>query len=180
MGVLFRFIGKGVLALAPIIILIWILKFVYDILAAIISVIFNTTANNTLATLGIVLIMIVILAYAGYLLEKNKDFILLKISEFFINKIPGIASIYSVLKDVVQMFSGKGSESYLGVAYVKFGESEVIGFITKEEDEYLWVFVPTTPNPTSGILFKIPKANVRKSDMSVAEGLKKVVSLGMK
>ena len=180
MATLLRLVGKGVLALAPILILLWILKFAYDIVAYIICIIFDTTANNLLATFVVVVVLVLILAYAGYLLEKNKDFILLKVSEFFINKIPVVASIYGVIKDIVKMFSGSGGVEYLGVGYVCVGEHRVIGFITKEDGEYLWVFVPTTPNPTSGFLLRVAKDRVERVDISVADGLKKVVSLGIK
>lgn len=175
-----RLIGKGILALAPVIILLWILTFAYGILAKIIGVIFNTTANNPIATFAIIVILLLILAYAGYLLEKNKDFILLKISEFVIDKIPGIASVYHVIKDMVKMFSGSGGAEYLGVGYLRLGEHQVVGFITKEEGEFVWVFVPTTPNPTSGFLFRVEREKIERTDISVADGLKKVVSLGIK
>lgn len=180
MPTLLRLIGKGLLALAPVIILLWLLTFAYGVLARIIGAIFNTTANNTLATLAIVLLLLLLLAYAGFLLEKNRDFILLKLSELVINKIPGVASIYHVIKDVVKMFSGSGGSEYLGVGYLRLGEHKVVGFITKEEEEYLWVFVPTTPNPTSGFLFRVEKDKIERADISVADGLKKVVSLGIK
>lgn len=180
----FTLIGRGLLALAPIIILLWLLKFAYDFIAHIIGAIFDTTEHNMFATIAILVILLGILLYSGHLLEKKKDFILLKISEFFIGKIPFIASIYNVIKDMVKMFSGGNDKQYLGVGYIKLGEQEVIGFITKEESnergEFLWVFVPTTPNPTSGFLFCAPKDKVRRSDLSVAEGFKKVVSLGIK
>ena len=137
MPTLFRLIGKGLLALAPVIILLWILTFAYGVLARIIGVIFNTTANNATATFAIIIILLLILAYAGYLLEKNKDFILLKLSEFVIDKIHGIASVYHIIKDVVKMFSGSGSAEYLGVGYLRLGEHRVMGFITKEDGEYI-------------------------------------------
>ena len=139
MTALFRLIGKGILVLLPVIILLWILKFVYDIIASIIGVIFDTTAHNLLATMGILIVMVLILAYAGHLLEKSKDFVLLKISEFAINKIPYIASIYAILKDIVEMFLGSKNDTYLDVAQVSLGELEAIGFITKEENIFYWV-----------------------------------------
>lgn len=180
----FTLVGKGLLALAPIIILLWLLKFAYDFIAHIIGAIFDTTEHNMFATIMILAILLGILLYSGHLLEKKKDFILLKISEFFIGKIPFVASIYNVIKDMVKMFSGGNDKQYLGVGYIRLGDQEVVGFITKEEQndegEFLWVFVPTTPNPTSGFLFRVPKDKVKRSDLSVAEGFKKVVSLGIK
>lgn len=180
MNMIFRLIGKGILVLLPIIILIWFLSFIFGIIKQFIEIIFNTTANSVSATISIVVLMVLLLIYAGFLFERNKEFLLIKVSEFIISKIPGVGTIYSVLKDIIKMFSGKGGDSYLGVAYIDLAGNSVIGFITKEEDGFYWVFVPTTPNPTSGILLKVKTDKIQKSDMSVSDGLKKVVSLGIK
>jgi len=61
-----------------------------------------------------------------------------------------------------------------------------VGFVTGEQEEAfhggqqktLSVFIPTTPNPTSGFLILVPESEVKKLDMSVAEGIKFIVSLG--
>ncbi|PAF54284.1 hypothetical protein BKH42_01930 [Helicobacter sp. 13S00482-2] len=180
MNIIFRLLGKGVIMLLPIIILLWFLSFIFGFIKGFVEILFDTTANSVGATIGILLAMILLLIYAGYLFEKNREFLLVRVSEFFISKIPGIATIYMVLKDIVKMFSGKGGDNYLGVAYVDLAGNSVIGFITKEEDGFYWIFVPTTPNPTSGILLRAEYSKVQKIDMSVSEGLKKVVSLGIK
>ncbi|PAF42689.1 DUF502 domain-containing protein [Helicobacter sp. 11S03491-1] len=180
MNTIFRLIGKGILVLLPIIILLWFLSFIFGFIKGFVEIIFNTTANSISATISILIVMVLLLIYAGFLFEKNKEFLLIKVSEFIISKIPGVATIYAVLKDVIKMFSGKGGDNYLGVAYVDLAGNSVIGFITKEEEGYYWVFVPTTPNPTSGILLRVKNDQLQRSDMSVSEGLKKVVSLGIK
>ncbi|PAF47269.1 hypothetical protein BKH46_04085 [Helicobacter sp. 12S02634-8] len=180
MDTIFRLIGKGILVLLPIILLLWLLSFIFGFIKYFIEIIFDTTANSMSATAGILVAMVLLLVYAGFLFEKNKEFLLIKVSEFIIGKIPGVATIYAVLKDIIKMFSGKGAEGYLGVGYVDLAGNSLIGFITKEEEEFYWVFIPTTPNPTSGILLRVKKDKIQKSDMSVSEGLKKVVSLGIK
>lgn len=180
MRVVIRLLGKGILVLLPIIILLWLLTFIFGFIKRFVEIIFNTTANNIGTTAGILIAMVLLLIYAGYLFEKNKEFLLLKISEFIIGKIPVIATVYAVLKDIIKMFSGKGGDNYLGVGYIDLAGNSLIGFITKEEEEFYWVFVPTTPNPTSGLLLKVPKDKIKKTDMNVSDGLKKVVSLGIK
>ena len=120
------------------------------------------------------------LYYVGHLVDKNKKVLLITMTEVNIGRIPLVKSVYSGIKEVLNIFTGKNKEGYLGVAYVNVGNVEVLGFITKEEEEVLWVFVPTTPNPTSGFVFKIPKEKVRMSDLSVGEGFRKIVSLGVK
>ena len=112
--------------------------------------------------------------------DKNKKVLLITITEVIIGRIPLVKSVYSGIKEVLNIFTGKNKEGYLGVAYVEVGNVEVLGFITKDEGDVLWVFVPTTPNPTSGFVFKIPKEKVKMSDLSVGEGFRKIVSLGVK
>ncbi|MDO7253490.1 DUF502 domain-containing protein [Helicobacter cappadocius] len=180
MSVIFRLLGKGVIVLLPIIILLWFLSFIFGFIKGFVEILFDTTANSVSATIGILLIMVILLIYSGYLFEKNKEFLLVRVSELLISKIPGVATIYTVLKDIVKMFSGKGGDNYLGVAYIDLAGNSVIGFITKEEEGFYWIFVPTTPNPTSGILLRAHSSKVQRIDMSVSEGLKKVVSLGIK
>ena len=124
--------------------------------------------------------MIVLLFLLGFIVEKNKEAIFLKITELLIGKIPVIASIYSTLKEAINLFSGKNTENYLGVVYITLNDYKVMGFVTKEVGDFYWVFVPTTPNPTSGFLLQVKKDDVEKSDLSVANGFKKLVSLGIK
>ncbi|CBG40483.1 DUF502 domain-containing protein [Helicobacter mustelae] len=180
MQTIFRLLGKGLLVLLPFGILIWLLSFIFGIVSYIVQFIFNTTSNSIWGTVLVLMFTCLTLIYAGYLFEKNRELLLLKFSEFLIAKIPGIGVVYSILKDMVKMFSGGGDKDYLGVVFVDLAGHDVVGFITKEEEEVFWVFVPTTPNPTSGILLRVPKDKIRKTEMSVSDGLKKVVSLGLK
>lgn len=180
MNTLFSFIIKGLLALLPIIILFWLLKIVYSTASNIIYDIFASTEGSITATIVIIISVITFLFSLGYIVERNKETILLKVAELAIGKIPVISSIYSTLKEVVNLFSGRGSDNYLGVVWIKMGDIKLMGFVTKEIEDTYWVFVPTTPNPTSGFLINVKKDSVEKSDLSVANGFKKLVSLGIK
>ena len=173
-------ISKGLFALLPFLLLFWIFSFVYDFCAKIFYSIFGITNANLFVTLFIFALSLWFLYYVGLLVEKNKEVLLIRFTEFIIQKIPIVKSIYSGIKEVLNTFSGKNQEGYLGVAYVKVGEIELIGFITKEEGEHYWVFVTTTPNPTSGFILKMPKDKVKFSELSVSEGFKKIISLGVK
>ncbi|MGP1450557.1 MAG: DUF502 domain-containing protein [Wolinella sp.] len=177
---IFRPIGKGLLAILPIVLLVWIFSFVYKMFAGIFFYLFGMTDNNLFATLFIVVCSFLILFYIGYLVEKNREFLLLKFTELVINRIPIVKGIYSAVKDVVKIFSGGGKDEYLGVVYVSLGSAKLIGFITKEDCGRYWVFVPTTPNPTSGLLLSFAKDEVEAADMSVSDGFKKIISLGVK
>ncbi|TLD83549.1 DUF502 domain-containing protein [Helicobacter sp. MIT 11-5569] len=173
-------ISKGLFAILPFLLLFWIFSFVYEFCAKIFYSIFGITNANLFITLLIFILSVVLLYYVGHLVDKNKEVLFIKITEVVIGRIPFVKSVYSGIKEVLNIFLGKNKEGYLGVAYVDVGNMELIGFITKEEENVFWVFVPTTPNPTSGFVLKIAKDKVRISDLSVSEGFKKIISLGVK
>lgn len=173
-------IGKGLFAILPFLLLFWIFSFVYEFCAKIFYSIFGITNANLFVTLLICFLSLALLYYIGLLVEKNKEVLFIKITEMLITKIPLVKGVYSGIKEVLKIFLGKNEEGYLGVASIHIGEMELIGFITKEEGESFWIFVPTTPNPTSGFLLKLPKTQVQISNLSVSDGFKKIISLGVR
>jgi uncharacterized membrane protein len=104
-------------------------------------------------------------------------------------RVPLLNKIYGTIKQVNEAFSTGSKTSFKTVVLVEFPRegSYSVGFITSEQNEALDkkagrklvnVFIPTTPNPTSGFLILVPEDKVTKLDMSVAEGIKYVISLG--
>jgi uncharacterized membrane protein len=108
-----------------------------------------------------------------------------------IGKIPGVSSVYNGIKQVMDtMFSSKG-KAFRKVLLVQYprpglwsiafqtgvGSAEVNRAIG--EDEVVTIFIPTTPNPTSGFLMMVPKRDVQELDMTVDQGLKFIISLGV-
>jgi uncharacterized membrane protein len=98
--------------------------------------------------------------------------------------IPLLNKVYGTVKQVNQSFSNNKS-AFQQVVLVPFPHpgSRTIGFVTGEQknlgrEKLLSVFVPTTPNPTSGFLLLLPEYSLVKLDMSVADGIKFVISLG--
>jgi uncharacterized membrane protein len=104
-------------------------------------------------------------------------------------RIPLLNKIYGATKQVNDAFSSGNKTAFRTVVLVEFPRTGVhsIGFITSEPNEEIQsktkekvvcVFVPTTPNPTGGFLLLVPEDQVTKLDMSVADGIKYVISLG--
>jgi uncharacterized membrane protein len=102
--------------------------------------------------------------------------------------VPLLNKFYGAIKQVNEAFSGN-KNSFKTVVLVEFPSpgSYSVGFITNEiQGEVqqragkilISVFIPTTPNPTSGFLILVPEEKVTKLDMSVAEGIKYIISLG--
>jgi uncharacterized membrane protein len=103
--------------------------------------------------------------------------------------IPLLNKIYSATKQVNDAFSATNKTAFRKVVLVEFPHAGAysIGFITSEQQEevraktgkrVVCVFVPATPNPTSGFLLMVPEERVIKLDMSVANAIKYVISLG--
>jgi len=121
-------------------------------------------------------------------------FILLRrvfgLGEKFLYRLPFVNRVYRAIKQISNAFLGEGKGMFKSVALVQYPRAGIysIGFITtrtkegidkKTETPTLSVFVPTTPNPTSGMLVMVPKKDVIHLDMSVEDGMKLVVSGGV-
>jgi len=100
--------------------------------------------------------------------------------------IPLLNKVYSTIKQVNEAFSSNKS-SFKQVVLVPFphANSRSLGFVTGEQkslspegEKLISVFIPTTPNPTSGFLIFFPEKEITKLDMSVADGIKMIISLG--
>ena len=103
-------------------------------------------------------------------------------------KVPLLNKFYGAVKQINEAFAGN-KNSFKTVVLVEFPSpgSYSVGFITSESQgevqqkagqNLVSVFIPTTPNPTSGFLILVPEGKVSKLDMSVADGIKYIVSLG--
>ena len=106
-----------------------------------------------------------------------------------ITRIPLAGNVYKAIKQITETFSNTDS-AYQKVVLIEYPRKDIyaIGFMTgetkgeikeRQEIEMVNVFVPTTPNPTSGFLLFIPKDDIVELDMSVEDAIKLVVSAGM-
>jgi uncharacterized membrane protein len=103
---------------------------------------------------------------------------------------PIVRSIYSVAKQVVETVVSNKSVAFREVVLLEYPRSGIwtIGFLTGRSLDQIGqtvgqnlvnVFVPTTPNPTSGFLLFVPEGDVHRLPMSVEEGIKLVISAGI-
>jgi uncharacterized membrane protein len=114
---------------------------------------------------------------------------LIELVDLALLHVPLLNKIYSAIKQVNEAFLPSNKSSFKQVVLVEFPRpgSYSVGFLTGEDhkevqqktrEHVLSVFVPTTPNPTSGFLVLVPEHEITKLDMSVAEGIKFIISLG--
>jgi uncharacterized membrane protein len=104
-------------------------------------------------------------------------------------RIPLFNKIYGAIKQVNEAFSSGSKNSFQTVVLVEFPREGMysVGFVTSEQrqevqvktkEQVVSVFIPTTPNPTSGFLVLVPEDKVTKLEMSVPDAIKYIVSLG--
>ena len=119
--------------------------------------------------------------YAGKKLIEWVDQLLLRV--------PLLNKIYGALKQVNEALSSSNKTAFKQVVLIEFPRPGVhtVGFVTGDQNpeidrktgrKTVSVFVPTTPNPTSGFLMLLPEHEVIRLDMSVADGIKFIISLG--
>ncbi len=114
-----------------------------------------------------------------------------RLGDCIVSKMPLISSIYSLLKQLFETIFSPKSQSFKEAVLLEYPRKGlwIIGFLagetTNELQEILAprkmvsVFIPTTPNPTSGFLIMVPETDITKLDMSVEDALKYTVSCGI-
>ncbi len=127
---------------------------------------------------------------AGWFASNIFGRLFVRISEFFVRRMPVVRGLYSALKQIFETVMTSQSKAFREVVMVEFPSPGVwaLGFVTGvtkgevqrlTDSEVINVFVPTTPNPTSGFLMFYPQRKVFYLDMTVEEALKMIVSGGL-
>ncbi|MFH1594080.1 MAG: DUF502 domain-containing protein [Candidatus Omnitrophota bacterium] len=142
-----------------------------------------------IAKIFVFLIVILLVSFIGW--TANIIFVrkFFTFGERLFVRVPMVGKIYSVTKEIGSAFLGHGKAFFKKVVLIEYPRSGVysIGFTTghgKNEimridgKELISLFIPTTPNPTSGLFLLVPKEEVTFLEITVEEGLKIVVSSG--
>jgi len=179
----------GVVVLIPIGITIYLTLFIIKISSKILPKELNPNHYLPYNIPGVeIIISIILITFIGWL---SLSFIGKKFLEIFNNilkKIPILRTIYSAFEQMLDIFNKKdgNKKNVVLVEYPRKG-SWAVGFATKEnkseistksKQNLINVFVPTTPNPTSGFLLMFPKEEVIYLDMSFEEASRFIVSAG--
>ena len=134
----------------------------------------------------IVLVIITSLGIASKFFLTNW---IISTSEKAINKIPGVGLVYRTVKQIVDTFSKQNKAVFQAVVMVEFPRKGMyaVGFVTSKAkgeiqertgEVVVNVFIPTTPNPTSGFLVMVPQESLEYLDMSVGDAMKLIISGG--
>ncbi len=188
-----NYLISGLLFWIPLILTIIVIKFFLEFIDSLVpqeylpEAIFNL--DTSIPGSGIILLFLIILI-TGILVTNILGRRLVVLWEKLLNKIPGFRNVYNILKKVSDTVLNTSSQSFKkafliqyptkGIWVIAFqsgdyrGEAEsIIG------EEIVNLFVPTTPNPTSGFFILIPKKDAFELDISVEDAFKLVISAGV-
>ena len=190
-----NYLFTGTLVTAPISITIWLawefISLVDRNITPLIPVRWNPETYLPFGLPGLgMLIAFLVLTLIGFFTAGILGRTLIKAGERMLDRLPVIRGIYSAIKQIIETVFKNQSQAFREVVLIQYPrqESWAIGFITgsatdliqeKTPAQSLNIFLPTTPNPTSGFLLFIPESEVRRLSMTVEEGLKMVISGGI-
>jgi len=176
----------GLLVLVPVGVTIFVLKGLLGWIDNILGDIPGEVIGLRFPGLGIITLILFILI-VGMISANYFGNRIVRYWDELVQKVPLVRGVYSTVKQVMETFSVK--HNFHGVALVEYPRKGCysIGFVTGGVPgesvgligKYETVFVPTTPNPTAGFLLMLPEAEVRHLDMTVEQGMKFIISLGL-
>jgi len=176
----------GLLVLVPLGVTIFVLKGLLGWIDNILGDLPGYVIGHRFPGLGIITLILFILL-VGIISANYFGNRIVRFWDELMQKVPLVRGVYSTVKQVMETFSVK--HNFHGVALVEYPRKEcfTIGFVTGDvpgesvglTGKYETVFVPTTPNPTAGFLLMLPEAEVHHLDMTVEQGMKFIISLGL-
>lgn len=136
------------------------------------------------------IIVIVAVTLIGWLTAGLLGRWIVRLGESILNRMPVIRNFYGAVKQILETVLQKQSDAFKQAVLIEYPRKGLwaVAFVTANTQgemqrklgaEYLNVFLPTTPNPTSGFLLLVPKAEVLPLEMSVEDAVKMVISAGI-
>ena len=177
-------IFAGLAALLPLYLTFFVIKFLFVTLEEMSDPILKRF-NLDIPGLGIILTVLLIYIL-GFLVTNFLGRKIFNIGEQIVKKVPIVNMIYTTLKQITDTFTKGSTDAFEGAVYIQYPRQGLwtVAFIsgeskTKDGVPYYHLFVPTTPNPTSGFFLMIPQADTVATGMSVEDGLKTIISGGL-
>lgn len=193
-----RIFLTGIIVSLPLVITIFVFKFVFETFDNLLGPLVTSIIRGMGAPIGpeyhlpgiglvstLALVFLIGLVSANYMGRR-----LWAYGEAMVTKIPIIRSVYAATKQVIDTFSTNSSNAFRKVVIIEYPRKGIysLGFITGTTSgeardrlgrDMVNVFIPTTPNPTSGFLLLVPQEDVVELEMAVEDGVKMIVSCGL-
>ena len=170
----------GVLAFIPIVVILQIVLFMRDIISSTFQFVYGYW-DNYLITISIFILSFYLFVYVGYRLSIVGRSWIIALIDNVINRIPLLNSIYRVIKKVVNLFSGHEKKQAREVVFTEYPKDDVWvpAYVTNKVDDMYILFIPTSPNPTSGFTVIVHESKIIKSKMNIEEATSFIISVGV-
>ena len=184
----------GLVVWVPILVTFAILRFIVDLLDRTMALLPKAyqpeqLIGHHIPGVGVVLSLL-LLILTGLIATNFFGQRVVSWSESLLERIPLVRSIYNATKQVIQTIFSSNSQAFRKVLMIEYPRKGIwsLAFQTgvgnlpsapQNSDEMISIFIPTTPNPTSGFLMIVPRAEVVELSMTIEEALKYVISLGV-
>ena len=185
-----RYFLAGLILWAPLSITIWVITWAFDLLDSVLPSVLRSEVLFGLHIPGFgVLVVLLVILLTGFLAANLLGQKMVEIWESLMQRIPLVRSIYSSVKQVSDTILSPNGQAFRKAVLIQYPRqgSWTIAFMTGVPatevanhlpKECVSVYVPTTPNPTSGFFLMMPKSEVIELSIGVDAALKYVVSMG--
>ena len=178
----------GLVVIFPAVVTFFVLKYLFGIMAGVLSPLIRNF-DFDLPNFIIDMVSVICLSFLIYLIGVLATLLvgrkLISTGELILARLPIVRTIYTGAKDVAQTISIRRGDAFKRTVIVEYPRSGMyaVGFVTgaitsNTQQEYIKVFVPTAPNPTSGYLVILRKELVTETDVSPEDAVKMLVSAG--
>ena len=189
-----RYVIAGLLVWVPILVTVLVVRFILDLMDQTLLLLPASVRPETLfgvhiPGLGLVL-AVLLLIFTGMLVSNIIGRSLVGLWEDLMNRIPFVRALYSGVKSFSTTILSNQGNSFKKVLLIEYPRKGIwsIGFQTAGDvplisvhtgEPQVCVFIPTTPNPTSGFIMMVPRSQVIELDMSIDAAMRMVVTLGV-
>ena len=194
MRTLKKYLIAGILVWLPLGVTVLVVKLFIDLMDRTLLLIPQQYRPEELFGMSIpgfgVILSVIIILITGMIAANLLGGKLVALWELILSRIPLVRSIYSAVKQLTETVFSSSGQSFRKVLMIEYPRKGLwtLAFQTGTEageaqlktgEDVVNVYVPTTPNPTSGFFLMVPKQDVIELDMSVDEGLKMIISMGV-
>ena len=176
---LIRYIFVGALSLLPLILVLIVVNFLKEIgISAYFSL--HRYTDSFGITIGLMMTVVILFAMLGYTIEKYGRSLIISAIDRIFDYLPAIRTIYSVTKKVADMLSGSEEGGKKEVVLVEYPKTDiwVPAYVLNRYNGVSVLFVPTSPNPTSGYTVIVKESLLIPTSLSLEEASSFIISMG--
>ncbi len=184
-----RYLLTGVVVSAPVGVTVFVLVWIFDRLDLILGRLFGYLVGVRVPGAGLLALFLLLIG-VGWVAQQAVGGRLVSMTRDWLTKFPLTRTVYSAASQIVESIVMQKEKFFKGCVLIEYPRAGLwaLGFLTNDapaevaalhNEDMVTVFVPTAPNPTSGVLVFVPRSNARELRMSVEDGFKLVLSGGV-